>query len=160
MAERHHRDADRPLRTMGRVERHLGDPAARAAVERALAAVDRELAANLEMTTVFDQTRQPAVLENGEFLRARDLLAGALAPGARGSLERLYGSLVDVEAAMERRGPANTLKDADRLIVEAWEGDAREAQRLLRAIATTTSPPHGPSPLARLAAALGQLRRP
>jgi hypothetical protein len=33
---------------------------------------------------------------------------------------------------MERRGPANTLKDADRDIVQRWEGDAREAQRLLR----------------------------
>jgi hypothetical protein len=33
---------------------------------------------------------------------------------------------------MERRGPANTLKDEDRLIVERWEGDARAAQRALR----------------------------
>lgn len=145
---------------MDRVDRYLRDPAARVAVERALAAVDRELAANLELTTVFDQTRQPVVLENGEFLRARDLLAGALAPDARTSLERLYGSLADVEAAMERRGPANTLKDADRLIVEAWEGDAREVQRLLRASAAPAAPTRRTSPLARLAAALGRLRRP
>jgi len=144
---------------MGRVDRPLGDPAARAAVERALAAVDRELAANLELTTVFDQTRQPVVLENGEFLRTRDLLAGALAPDARTSLERLYGSLANVEAAMERRGPANTLKDVDRLIVESWEGDAREVQRLLR-VAAVAPPPRRPSLLARLASALGRPRRP
>lgn len=143
---------------MGQVDRPLGDPAVRAAVERALAAVDRELAANLELTTVFDQTRQPVVLENGEFLRARELLADALAPDARTSLDRLYGSLADVEAAMERRGPANTLKDADRLIVEAWEGDAREVQRLLRAVAVAP-PTRRPSPLARLAAVLSRLGR-
>ena len=132
---------------------------ARVAVERAVSAVDRELAANLELTTVFDQTRQPVVLENGEFLRARDLLAGALAPDARTSLERLYGSLADVEAAMERRGPANTLKDADRLIVESWEGDAREVQRLLRLAVAAAPPTNRRSPLARLAATLGRLWR-
>ena len=33
---------------------------------------------------------------------------------------------------MERRGPANSLKEADRAIVEAWEGDARAARRALR----------------------------
>ena len=144
---------------MDGVDRTPRDPAARTAVERAVSAVDRELAANLELTTVFDQTRQPVVLENGEFLRARDLLAGALAPDARTSLERLYGSLADVEAAMERRGPANTLKDADRLIVEAWEGDAREVQRVLRLAVAAASPTNRRSPLARLAAALGRIGR-
>lgn len=142
---------------MDRVDRPLRDPAARAAVERALSAVDRELAANLELTTVFDQTRQPVVLENGEFLRARDLLARALAPAARTPLERLYASLAEAEAAMERRGPANTLKDADRLIVEAWEGDAREVQRLLRA--ALAAPARRASPLARAASALRRLVR-
>ena len=38
---------------------------------------------------------------------------------------------------MERRGPANSLRDADRLLIETWEGDARAAQRGLReALAT------------------------
>ena len=34
------------------------------ALQRAVAAVDRELAADLEMTTMFDQTRQAVVLES------------------------------------------------------------------------------------------------
>jgi hypothetical protein len=33
---------------------------------------------------------------------------------------------------MERRGPANSLRDADRALIETWEGDARAAQRGLR----------------------------
>jgi hypothetical protein len=42
---------------------------------------------------------------------------------------------------MERRGPANTLKDEDREIVERWEGDAREAQRRLRSDLAQPEPP-------------------
>jgi hypothetical protein len=43
---------------------------------------------------------------------------------------------------MERRGPANSLRPDDRLLIEAWEGDAREAQRALRA-ALAAPPPSG-----------------
>ncbi len=108
-------------------------PVARADIARAVGAVDRELAGALELTTMFDQTRQAVVLENAEFLRFRELLAAELAPATTAALDHLYAGLPEAESAMERRGPANTLKDADRRIVENWEGDAREVQRLLRA---------------------------
>jgi hypothetical protein len=49
---------------------------------------------------------------------------------------------------MERRGPANSLREADRLIIETWEGDLRAAQRALRAALAA------PSPLAALATRL------
>ena len=108
-------------------------PIARPDITRAVGAVDRELAGALELTTMFDQTRQAVVLENAEFLRFRELLAAELAPATTAALDQLYAGLPEAESAMERRGPANTLKDADRRIVENWEGDAREVQRLLRA---------------------------
>jgi hypothetical protein len=54
-------------------------------------------------------------------------------PGAHAFAAELYARIPDAESAMERRGPANSLKDEDREIVERWEGDAREAQRRLRA---------------------------
>ena len=40
---------------------------AQLALERAVAAIDRELAANLELTGMFDQTKQAFVLENGQW---------------------------------------------------------------------------------------------
>lgn len=137
------------------------DPAARADLARAVGAVDRELAGALELTTMFDQTRQAVVLENAEFLRFREILALELAPAAALALDRLYAALPEAESAMERRGPANTLKDADRRIVETWEGDAREAQRLLRAALLAspdlTTRPHGQTLIVRLAARLGRI---
>ncbi|MHB8631317.1 MAG: hypothetical protein ACYC9W_05265 [Candidatus Limnocylindria bacterium] len=105
---------------------------AQAALGRAVAAIDRELAANLELTGMFDQTKQAFVLENGQWQVHGPTIARDL-PGAHAFAADLYARLPDAESAMERRGPANSLKDEDREIVERWEGDAREAQRRLRA---------------------------
>jgi hypothetical protein len=107
------------------------DPEERHRLERAVADIDRELAANLELTSMFDQTHQAVVLENGEVTRHRSTIEASLA-GAYGPLADLYARVPDAETAMERRGPANTLRDDDRLTIETWEGDARAAQRGLR----------------------------
>ncbi|MEP6693208.1 MAG: hypothetical protein ABJB39_01030 [Chloroflexota bacterium] len=121
------------------------DPEARRRLERAVADVDRELAANLELASMFDQTHQAVVLEIGEFTRHRAAIEAGLA-AAFVPLADLYSRVPDTESAMERRGPANTLRDADRLIIETWEGDARSAQRSLRD--ALAAPP--PTPLERL----------
>jgi hypothetical protein len=105
---------------------------AQAALDRAVAALDRELAANLELTSMFDQTKQAFVLENGQWQIHGATVAREL-PAAHLFAADLYARIPAAESAMERRGPANSLKDEDRLIVERWEGDAREAQRRLRA---------------------------
>jgi len=105
---------------------------AQARLDRAVAAIDRELAANLELTSMFDQTKQPFVLENGQWQLHGGTIEKEL-PGAHAFAAELYARIPDAESAMERRGPANSLKDSDREIVERWEGDAREAQRRLRA---------------------------
>jgi hypothetical protein len=108
------------------------DPKRRAALAEAAAALDRELAGNLELMSMFDQTKQAVVLENGEFERYRATIerhAAASLP----ALADLYERIPATESAMERRGPANTIKDDDRRLIEAWEGDARTAQRTLRA---------------------------
>jgi hypothetical protein len=105
---------------------------AQAALDRAVAAIDRELAANLELTSMFDQTKQAFVLENGQWNLHAATVAREL-PSAHAFAADLYVRMPEAESAMERRGPANSLKDADREIVERWEGDAREAQRRLRA---------------------------
>ena len=107
------------------------DPEQRRHLERAVADIDRELAANLELTSMFDQTKQAVVLENGEFNRHGPTIKAGLAD-AHGALADLYARIPDTESAMERRGPANSLRDEDRRLIEAWEGDAREAQRTLR----------------------------
>jgi hypothetical protein len=90
---------------------------------------------------MFDQTKQAVVLENGEFIRHGETIEAGLA-GAHGPLADLYSRIPDMESAMERRGPANSLRDADRLIIETWEGDARAAQRGLRQALAT--PPVSP----------------
>jgi len=97
----------------------------------AVSAVDRELAANLELTTMFDQTKQAVTLENGEFARYIATLARHAAPAAA-AVAKLYDRMALAESAMERRGPANSLRPEDRSLIEGWEGDAREAQRSLR----------------------------
>jgi len=107
------------------------DPEERRRLERAVADVDRELAANLELTSMFDQTKQAVVLENGEFTRHRATIAIGLA-SAYVPLADLYSRIPDAESAMERRGPANSLRDEDRALIETWEGDARTVQRGLR----------------------------
>lgn len=107
------------------------DPEVRRQLERAVADVDRELAANLELTALFDQTHQAIVLENGEFTRHRGTIEVGL-DAAYPTLADLYSRIPDTESAMERRGPANSLREADRVLIETWEGDARAAQRGLR----------------------------
>ena len=107
------------------------DPAERRELADAVNAVDRELAANLELTTMFDQTKQAVTLENGEFARYSAILARHAAAAAA-AVASLYDRMALAESAMERRGPANSLRPEDRLLIEGWEGDAREAQRALR----------------------------
>jgi hypothetical protein len=107
------------------------DPDERRKFTEAVNAVDRELAANLELTTMFDQTKQAVTLENGEFARHSATLASNAAPVAA-AIAALYDRMSEAELAMERRGPANSLRPADRQLIEGWEGDAREAQRALR----------------------------
>jgi hypothetical protein len=107
------------------------DPEQRLRLERAVADLDRELAANLELTSMFDQTKRAVVLENGEFTRHRATIETGLAV-ASGPLADLYSRISDTEAAMERRGPANSIRDDDRRLIETWEGDARSVQRELR----------------------------
>ncbi len=126
------------------------DPERRRRVERAVSDVDRELAANLELTSVFDQTKQAVVLENGEFLRHRATIEAGLVV-ASGALADLYARISEAEAAMERRGPANSIRDDDRRLIETWEGDARSVQRELRD--ALARPPL--SPLATLLKRLG-----
>jgi hypothetical protein len=119
----------RPLRS---------DPARRAELAAAVSAVDRELAGNIELMSMFDQTKQAVVLENAAFARhqatlERDASVVATPAGA------LYARIPETESAMERRGPANSIRDEDRRLIEAWEGDARDVQRSLRA--SLSAPP-------------------
>jgi hypothetical protein len=81
--------------------------------------------------SMFDQTKQAFVLENGEFAGAREVIARE-APEAFAFVADVYERIPATEAAMERRGPAGSISDADRALIHAWEGDAREAQRTLR----------------------------
>ena len=104
-----------------------------------MSAVDRELAANLELTTMFDQTKQAVTLENGEFARHRATLERSARPTAE-AVAALYERMSETESAMERRGPANSLRPEDRGLIEAWEGDARDVQRSLRAVLDARPP--------------------
>jgi hypothetical protein len=117
------------------------DPDERRRFSLAVNAVDRELAANLELTTMFDQTKQAVTLENGEFARHRATLERSTPPAAA-AVASLYERMSETESAMERRGPANSVRPEDRQLIEAWEGDAREVQRSLRA-ALNAPPPGG-----------------
>lgn len=130
--------------------RPLRDPSRQAALDRAVAAVDRELAANLELTAIFGQTRQAFVLENGQFAGQGEVLEREI-PAAHAQAADLYRRIPAAEAAMEKRGPANSLPDADRQVVEAWEGDARALQTALRQAARARPR----SALERLIARLG-----
>jgi hypothetical protein len=129
---------------------------AQAELDRAVAAVDRELAADLEMMSMFDQTKQAFVLENAQFLRFRAVLEREI-PDAYAPVSSLYERIPVTESAMERRGPAGSIRDDDRATIHEWEGDAREAQRTLRGAATAAPPSTWsgirkklPSPIARL----------
>jgi len=124
---------------MSFVDRLLGrSPERRAAFAAAAAAVDRELAANLELASMFDQTHQVALFENGEF--ARNSAALRYAPETAALVDSVYSRIAETEAAMARRGPANTIRPEDVALIERWEGDVREAQRRLRAAATAPEP--------------------
>jgi hypothetical protein len=90
------------------------------------------------------------VLENGQFASHREILEREV-PAAHVRAAELYGRIPTAEAAMEKRGPANSLPEADRQVVEAWEGDARALQVVLRT-AVTERPR---SALERLIARLG-----
>jgi len=107
------------------------DPLERGRLGDAVSAVDRELVANLELTSMFDQTKQAVTLENAEFVRHRATLERS-ASRAAATVAALYDRMSETETAMERRGPANSLRAEDRQTIEGWEGDAREAQRSLR----------------------------
>ena len=123
--------------------RLLGAPAPedRAQLEVVAAAIDRELAANIELASLWDQTHQAVVFENAEFTR-HDVVLRRLASGGFDFelLVDVYARMPSVESAMERRGPVNSIKAEDKTIVETWEGDVREAQRWLRA-AVKAPPP-------------------
>src|SRR5207244_12551338 len=74
---------------------------------------------------MFDQTKQAVTLENGEFVRYSATLARHAGPAAA-AVAKLYDQMSFAESAMVRRGPANSLRAEDRMIIEGWEGDARE----------------------------------
>ncbi len=126
------------------------DPLRQDRLERAVAAIDRELAANLELTAIFGQTRQAFVLENGLFQGHGEALERE-SPAVHARAADLYRRIPETEAAMEKRGPANSLPEPERLLVETWEGDARALQLALREAAATRPP----SALERLIARLG-----
>ncbi len=122
---------------MGILGRLLGLDGAgrREQLARAAGAIDRELAANLELAAMFDQTHQAALFENGEFARHRDFLEREV-PEVYADLADVYARIPATESAMERRGPAASVRPEDRTLIEAWEGDARTAQRALREAST------------------------
>jgi len=122
---------------MGLLDRLLGrrDPARRARLEAAVAAIDRELAANLELSSMFDQTHQAVVFENGEFARHGEALRSEIA-AAHANVAYVYERMPATESAMERRGPANSIRTEDRALIETWEGDVRAAQRAMREAAS------------------------
>lgn len=129
--------------SVGLLQRLVGasSPEDRARLATAAAAVDRELAANIELASLWDQTHQAAVFENGEFARHAAVLR-QLAPGPFDFelLTEVYARIPLVEGAMARRGPVNSIRPDDKTLVETWEGDVREAQRWLRSAVNETPP--------------------
>ena len=126
---------------VGIIDRVRGrrDAVRQRALDTAGAAIDRELAANLELTALFDQTHQAVVFENNEFARHGTVIAREL-PDEHRAVESVYARMPETETAMERRGPAGSLRPEDRAVIEGWEGDARDAQRALR-VAVRRTPP-------------------
>ncbi|MDQ2951710.1 MAG: hypothetical protein M3R54_05555 [Chloroflexota bacterium] len=125
---------------MSLLQRLLGAPTReeRARLASAVAAVDRELAANIELAALWDQTHQAATFENGEFARHASTIRVA-APSAAALVADVYERIPAIESAMERRGPVNSIATSDKALVESWEGDVREGQRVLRA--AVSAPP-------------------
>jgi hypothetical protein len=119
--------------------------------------VDRELAANLELAAVFDQTKQAVVFENAEFTRHAATLEEEVPDAYRG-LAEVYRRMAATESAMERRGPANSVRPDDRALIETWEGDLRAAQAALRRDARAEPPSAWARLLARLRGSRGSGR--
>lgn len=134
--------------SIGRILRRR-DPSARARVERAAADVGRELAGNLELASLFGQTHQAVVFENGEFARHAAVLEAELRD-AYVKLADVYTRIPEAEDAMARRGPAASIRPEDRALVERWEGDAREAQATLLHDAQAPAPSAWSAIVARL----------
>src|SRR5258708_12101588 len=90
----------------GILDRLMGrrDPEARARFERAAAAVDRELAGNLELSAMFDQTHQAAVFENAEFARHGAALRTSAAD-AFVLIDAVYTGIPATDSAMDRPRP-------------------------------------------------------
>ena len=126
---------------MGPLRRLLGaaTPEERARLADAASDVDRELAANIELASMWDQTHQAVVFENAQFSRHADAIRAA-APAVFEALTQAYARMPETESAMERRGPANTIRPDDLALIEAWEGDVRGVQRELRASANAPEP--------------------
>jgi len=118
------------------VPRRRRTPEEQARLERAVAAIDREMAANLELVTMFMQTKQSAVLENAAQHAWRPEIAAA-DPGLAARLDALYAAIPEAESAMERRGPAGSIRPEDRASVQRWEGEARTVGRELRRLPST-----------------------
>ncbi len=122
-----------------------------ARLERASAVIDRELAGNLELVSMFMQTKQAAVLENTAYAAWHaEIVAADREVGAR--LDVLYERIPDAESAMERRGPAGSLRPEDRDTVGHWEGEARTLQRELRRVPQLLPPSFADRWVARLRA--------
>ena len=92
-----------------------------------------------QQLAVLRESNPTVTLENGEFARHRTTLEHG-APPAAAAVAALYERMSETESAMERRGPANSLRPEDRQLIETWEGDAREVQRSLRAALAAPAP--------------------
>ena len=116
------------------LDRLLGrrDPERQRRLITSSAAVDRELAANLELSAMFDTTHQAFVFENAAFEKHAPALREDMLAAEYDAVAVVYRDMPDVETAMERRGPANSIRPDDRALIETWEGNVRVAQRALR----------------------------
>jgi hypothetical protein len=108
------------------------NPLRQARLVASSAAVDRELAANLELSAMFDTTHQAFVFENAAWLKHSAALREDMLAAEYEAVAVVYRDIPAVETAMERRGPANSIRPDDRALIETWEGNVRVAQRALR----------------------------
>jgi hypothetical protein len=137
---------------MGFLDALLGrrDPERQRRLAASSAAVDRELAANLELSAMFDTTHQAFVFENAAWLQQAAALRDDMLAAEYEAVAIVYRDMPAVETAMERRGPANSIRPDDRALIEAWEGNVRVAQRALRDAPKQKPPSVWQSFLARL----------
>ena len=134
------------------LDRILGrrDPERQRRLITSSAAVDRELAANLELSAMFDTMHQAFVFENAAWLQYTAALRDDMLDAEYDAVALVYRDMPDVETAMERRGPANSIRPDDRALIETWEGNVRVAQRALRDAPKQKPPPVWQLFLARL----------